>query len=148
MTSLAKPLRREVRKDNMGHEWQSLLAWRPRWPIGLASVFQSHRLLQKQIEERDAEITRLRDEVAAYRDLVLMLRSVPPLKTDRKEPRPEVRPIPSGRPTMADIQRKNRLRMQEELHQKLGGGSPEERAEHRRRMTAEADLYAGNERSE
>ena len=122
---------------------QSLLAWRPRWPLGLATLFQSHRLLQKQADERDEEIARLRDEVAAYRDLVLMLRSVPPLKVERKEPRPASGPVLSSRPTMADINRKNRLRMMEEERQRLGGGSPEERAEHRKRMmAAEADEYA------
>jgi len=124
--------------------WKSLLAWRPRWPLGLASLFQSHRLLQRQADERDAEIARLRDEVAAYRDLVLMLRSVPPLKIERKEAGPAgSRPVLSGRPTMADIQKKNRLRMIQELEQKLGGGSPEDRAAHRRRLEAQADLYAG-----
>jgi len=124
--------------------WKSLLAWRPRWPLGLASLFQSHRLLQRQADERDAEIARLRDELAAYRDLVLMLRSVPPLKIERKEAGAGSRPVVSGRPTMADIQKKNRLRMIQELEQKLGGGSPEDRAAHRRRLEAQADMYAGS----
>ena len=129
--------------------WQSLLAWRPRWPLGLASLFQSHRLLQKQADERDQEIARLRDEVAAYRDLVLMLRSVPPLEIRRKESGAPPRTLLSARPTQADIQRKNRLRMMEEAQQRLGGGSPEQRAEHHRRiMAAQADEYAQSQRSE
>jgi hypothetical protein len=128
--------------------WQSIFAWRPRWPLGLATLFQAHRLLQMQADERDEEIARLRDEVAAYRDLVLMLRSVPPLssvsplKVERKGSGAPPRPALSARPTMADINKKNRLRMMEEAEQRAGGGSPEERAEHRRRMTAQADDYA------
>jgi hypothetical protein len=122
--------------------WQSILAWRPRWPLGLATLFQAHRLLQMQADERDEEIARLRDEVAAYRDLVLMLRSVPPLEIRRKESSAPPRALLSARPTMADINKKNRLRMMEEARQRLGEGSPEERAEHRRRMTVQADQYA------
>jgi hypothetical protein len=113
-----------------------------RWPVGLASIFQSHRLLQRQIEERDAEIVRLRDENAAYRDLVLMLRSVPPLKRERKEASPQATAPLSGRPTMADIQRKNRLRMMEEAARASGGGTEQEREENRRRLAAAADEYA------
>ena len=95
------------------------------------------RLLDAAKKSDDARL-------AAYRDLVLMLRSVPPLKIERKEAGPAgSRPVLSGRPTMADIQKKNRVRMIQELEEKLGGGSPEDRAAHRRRLEAQADLYAG-----